>query len=183
MIHWAWVEGMAGRNYRDTRDNAANAGTMAHAAIDAHIRGQEPTFEGEPEIVEKARVAFQAFLDWSEQTQLRVTHTELQLVSETYRFGGTMDAMLVRNGRAVCDWKTSNACYPEYLIQIAAYGQLWTENFPDEPITAGYHLLRFDKKYGDFHAHWWSELNSAWWAFRHLRELWDLDQELKERAA
>jgi hypothetical protein len=54
---------------------------------------------------------------------------------------------------------------------------------PDDPITAGYHLLRFDKVYGDFHAHWWAELERAWIAFRHLRALYDIDVELRARIA
>jgi hypothetical protein len=183
LIHWAWKCGRDGHDYRVVRDKAADAGTMAHAAIEAHIRGREFVFDGDIETCDRARCAFGAFLEWAEQTQLRITHTELALVSERYGFGGTMDAIVLRNGRAVGDWKASNACYPEYLIQIAAYGQLWNENFPDEPITAGYHLLRFDKRFGDFHSHWWKELDRAWIAFRHLRALWDIDLELRDRVS
>lgn len=183
LIHWAWDLGKKGLDYREVRDQAADAGTMAHAAVEAHIHGQPFSFEGDAEVCDKAKRAFGAFIEWAEQTQLRVTQTELPLVSELHRFGGTFDAILVRNGRAIGDWKTSNKCYPEYLVQVAAYGKLWEENFPEEPITAGYHLLRFDKNYGDFHAHWWGELDRAWDAFLRLRDLYEIDKELKQRVA
>jgi hypothetical protein len=183
LIHWAWNLGKEGKDYRDERDRAADAGTMAHEAVEAWIHGQNFSFDGPAEVTEKAQRAFGAFLEWADQTQLKATHTEIPLVSEKHRFGGTFDALLVRGKRAMGDWKTSNNVYPEYLVQVAAYGKLWEENFPDEPINGGFHLLRFDKNYGDFHAHWWGELDRAWDAFLHLRELYEIDKELKKRAA
>jgi hypothetical protein len=58
---------------------------------------------------------------------------------------------------------------------------LFEENFPDDPITSGYHLVRFDKVHADIHYHHWGELERAWLAFRHLRALYDIDIELKAR--
>src|SRR5262249_45928265 len=113
----------------------------------------------------------------------RVTHAEVGLVSEKHKFGGTLDAILLGNRRAMGDWKSSNKIYPEYMIQIAAYGKLWEENHPDQPIDGGYHLLRFDKEVGDFNHHFWRQLDRAWEAFLHLRELYEIDIELKKRAA
>jgi hypothetical protein len=181
LVHWAWQLGQTGKDYRVERDRAADAGSMAHAAVEAWIHGRDPAFDGEPEVVDKAKRAFSAFREWTEQTRLQVTHTELPLVSEYHRFGGTFDAVVMNKGRALADWKTSQRCYPEYLVQLAAYGHLWAENFPSESITAGFHLLRFDKIYGDFHHHFWSELERAWMAFLHLRELYEIDKELRDR--
>lgn len=182
LIHWAWNLGKEGKDYREERDNAANAGTIAHAAVDDWIHKRPITYpEAEPEVIEKAVKSFGAFLEWTEQTNLVVTHTEMPLVSERHRFGGTFDAILVKSKRAMGDWKTSNALYPEYLIQIAAYGKLWEENYPDEPIDGGYHLLRFDKTYGDFTHRWWAELDTAWNAFLRLRDLYEYDKELRAR--
>lgn len=181
LIHWAWSLGKEGKDYREARDQAADAGTMAHAAVDAWIRSRPFAFEGPAQVCANAKIAYGAFLEWANQTQLQVTESELPLVSEKHKFGGTFDAILIRNGRAVGDWKSSNAIYGEYLIQVAAYGRLWEENFPDQPITSGYHLLRFDKTYGDFHHHFWGDLSRAWDAFLHLRELYEIDKELKAR--
>lgn len=181
LIHWAWDLGMQGKDYRSERDNSASAGTMAHAAVEAWIKGKPFHFDGPNEIVDRALMSFSAFKKWASQTHLRVTHTEIPLVSDKYEFGGTFDAILVDEQRAMGDWKTSNAVYPEYLMQLAAYGKLWEEHYPDEPITGGNHLIRFDKKYGDFRHSWWGELGAAWRAFLLLRELYELDKELKER--
>lgn len=183
LIHWAWEMGKSGKDYREERDKAADAGTLAHDAVETWIKGHPVTFQGEPEVVAKAQKAFGAFLEWADQTQLKVTHTEIPLVSEKYRFGGTFDAILVKGRRSMGDWKTSGRVYGEYLAQVAAYGLLWEENFPDEPIDGGYHLLRFDKVYGDFHAHWWGELEAGKRYFLRLREAYEDDKELQKRAA
>ena len=183
LIHWAWDLGKQGKDYREERDKAADAGTLAHAAVEAWIHKQPYEFEGDPEVCGKARKAFDAFLKWAEQSQLKITHTEVGLVSEKHRFGGTLDAMTISGKRALMDWKSSNRTYGEYLIQVRAYGELWNEHFPDDPVTGGYDLVRFDKTYGDFHHHHWDELDSAWAAFLHLRHLYDLEKELKARAA
>lgn len=182
LMYWAWKVGTEGKDFRKERDNAATAGTLAHAAVEAWVRGQEFEFTGEPETVAKAKVAFGAFREWADQTRLTVDKTELPLVSEKYKFGGTFDAILLNGNRAMGDWKTSNGVYGEYLAQLAAYGQLWEENFPDQPITGGFHLLRFDKNHGDFTHKWWGELSGGWRYFMHLREAYSCDKELKERA-
>lgn len=181
LIHWAWQLGTEGKDYREERDRAADIGSMVHAAVEAWAHGKHYVFEGEPTMVEKARNGYAAFLEWATSTKLQVTHPEGSMVSETWKFGGTPDAILVSGKRAIGDWKSSNALYPEYLIQIAAYGKLWEENHPDELITGGYHLLRFDKTHGDFTHKWWGELETAWQAFLRLRDLYEFDKKLKQR--
>lgn len=182
LMYWAWQCGKDGKDFREERDKAADAGTLAHAAVEQWVAGENFSFTGTPEIVAKAQKAFGAFLEWAEQTKLKVDKTELPLVSEKYAFGGTFDAILVGSKRAMGDWKSSNGIYGEYLAQLAAYGQLWAENFPDEPIEGGYHLLRFDKNHGDFTHKWWGDLKAGWDYFIRLREAYEFDKELKQRA-
>lgn len=182
LMNWSWKEGLAGRDYRETRDKAAEAGNLAHAAAEAWFHKKEYEFIGDPDTVDKAKRSFSAFLEWTEQTKLTVSHAELPLISEKHRFAGTFDCLLVNGKRTMGDYKTSRGLYPDYMIQVAAYGKLWEENFPDQPIDGGFLLLRFDKEYGDFHSHWWGELDRAWEAFLHLRALYDIEKELKQRA-
>lgn len=184
LIHWAWRQGKDGLDYRESRDAAATAGSIAHDMVEAWIHGGEmvvlPT--DDEETAERAQTAFSAFRKWADQTKLKATHTEMPLVSERYRFGGTFDALLVDGRRAMGDWKTSNGIYADYLAQIAAYAILWEEHYPDEPIDGGFHLLRFDKTYGDFHHHYWSELEAGKRYFLNVRAAYEDDKELKARA-
>ena len=84
---------------------------------------------------------------------------------------------------AIVDIKTSNAIYRDYLLQVAAYKQLWEENNQDKPITGGFHILRFSKENGDFSHHFFPKLSEAWEMFLHLRMAYDLDNELKKRVS
>lgn len=183
LIHWAWNEGMEGRDYRQTRDAAADAGTCAHAMVEAFIRGHDFSAEGyEPDILQRAEKAFGAFLKWADQSKLVPAHPETSLVSEKYRFGGTLDAVFIDGQLAPLDWKSSNAIYMDMLCQVAAYGALWEENHPEQPIEGGYHIVRFDKEFGDFAHHWYPELDDGWLYFQLVREAYDISKRLKKRA-
>lgn len=183
LMYWAWNEGREGRDYRETRDAAASAGTLAHLMVEADIRGHKPpkSADYEPETWAKANSAFRAYAEWRSQTQLVPDQTEMSLTCACHKMGGTLDTVLVQGRRSLGDWKTSNGVYQEYLCQLAAYRHLWEINHPDMPITGGFHLLRFSKSNGDFTHHFWAELDDAWRAFELMRELYDLDKRLKER--
>lgn len=183
LIHWAWQLGTEGKDYREVRDKAADAGTMAHDLVEKWIKKEPLVIEGDPLVVDKANNAFQIFLEWANQSKLEVTDTEVRLVSEKHRFGGTLDAMLVNGKRSLGDWKTSNKVYSEYLYQIAAYGILWEENFPDKPIEGGYHLMRFAKEHPDFAHYYWGELERAKEGFLYMRKLYDIKSELERRVS
>jgi hypothetical protein len=128
-------------------------------------------------LVAKAEPAYAAFREWAEQSRLEVVETEVQLVSEKYRFGGTRDAILVGGKRALGDWKSSAGVYPEYLCQLAAYGILDEEH--GNTIEGGYHLMRFSKQEHpddpvQFTHYYWSQLDLAREAFLLMRQLYDL---------
>ena len=79
------------------------------------------------------------------------------------------------------DWKTANGVYPDNVIQLAAYKQLWDENYPDQPITGGFHLCRFAKEHADFSHHYWSELDDAWEQFKLFLSAYEIDKRIKKR--
>lgn len=183
LIWWAWNEGMNKRDFRETRDKAADSGTLAHAMVEADIRGKAymAPVDADPAVLGRARQAFDNYREWRRQTNLEPVESEVRLVSEKYRFAGTLDAMLVSGRLSLGDWKSSNAVYPDYLIQLAAYGLLWAETYPDRPIEGGYHLLRFAKDAPDFAHYHFGDLTDAARSFLLMRELWDLDKTLKAR--
>lgn len=183
LIHWAWDLGMQNIDYRKIRDAAADAGTLAHAMVEATIRSKPMPREGDyaPEMWTKAQSSFQAFSDWTRQTKLTPLETEIGLTCRCHMYGGCLDAMLIQDQLAMGDWKTGNAVYVDHITQLAAYGHLWMVNYPGRPITGGYHLLRFSKVEGDFTHHFWSNLDKAFRQFELFREAYDLDKQLKER--
>jgi hypothetical protein len=169
----------------DKRDEAAESGTLAHAMVEDHLNGLPLKWpEDTPEVtVREANNAFNAYLNWASMTKLKIIEQEMPLVSEEYQFGGCPDAIGEINDKlCLVDWKTSNSVYPDYLIQLAAYKQLWEENNPDRPLTGGFHLCRFAKQHGDFSHHYYPDLSEAWEQFKLFRKAYDIDKELKKRA-
>src|SRR3990167_1835908 len=67
LIHWAWEQGAAGKDYRETRDSAADSGTKAHTLVEQWIRGEPLVIDGPEDVVRRARQAFDAFLSWADQ--------------------------------------------------------------------------------------------------------------------
>src|SRR5687768_13438741 len=72
IIYWAWEQGRDGFDFRETRDDAAEAGNLAHALVEYHITGKS---DGElteriengklsEEIRERAMRAFDNYLNW-----------------------------------------------------------------------------------------------------------------------
>lgn len=193
LLHWAYKQGQASErgeisSLYDKRDEAAESGTLAHAMVEARINGLDPfTVEdrddASDEVIKQAEQAYNSYLNWESLTKVKIVEQEIQLVSEEYQFGGCPDAIGEMRGElCLLDWKTSNGIYQDYLIQLAAYKQLWDENNPQRPITGGFHLCRFAKSHGDFSHHYWPELDDAWEQFKLFRRAYDLDKSLKKRA-
>jgi len=183
LLYWANKVGREGKTLNEARDPAALAGTLAHQLVEAHLRGQaEPVLEGDPDAVAKARAAFEAYLRWEAMVRVEIMYAEVALVSERYKFGGRLDAIAKIGGDlALMDWKTANAIYVDYTLQLAAYQLLWEESYPDHPLVGGFHLCRFSKEDGDFSHHYFPRLEKEAIAFLKMRELYDLMKECERR--
>lgn len=186
LIQWAYKCGLEGVDINRARDEAADAGTCCHEMIDCYIHGREFAPPEKANFsLDSAEHAFLGFLEWKEQSKLELLASEVSLVSEKHRFGGTFDSVMVSGTRRILDYKTSSGCYPEMIYQLAAYAILWEEHHPDLPIH-GLDLLRISKPDapGDpvsFHHHHFSAeiIPIAGRAFLLMRELYDLDKRVK----
>jgi hypothetical protein len=190
LLYWAFEQGKAAErgeisSLYDKRDEAAESGTLAHSLVEAHIHNEpEPDLSTYPEEISvPALQGYQNYLQWQGDNKIEIVSQEMELISTDFLFGGCPDAIGLdsRGNLCILDWKTSNGVYPDYLIQIAAYRQLWEENNPDKPLTGGFHLLRFSKEHADFAHHYWQELDDAWEQFKLFRRAYDLDKQLKKR--
>lgn len=182
LLYWANQAGLDGKTLDEARAVPCDAGTLAHDMVEAFInkRPEPPMTQYSQEVIALARNGFDNFLKWKEMNRIEIRHTEVELVSNKHKFGGRLDAVGVQltNGSTtgpLClpDWKNANAIYVDYLFQIAAYKVLWEENYPDHPITGGFHLCRFSKEYADFSHHYYGDLDAEAETFIKLRELYD----------
>ncbi len=197
LIFWAYkrgkehgLAGLASARLYDEVDKAADIGTMGHWLVEQHIHRSNSTaleleteFPGlSKEMYDTARDAYGAYLKWEQQTKLKIIDTEMGLVSEIFKYGGTPDAVGEIGGElCLVDWKTSNSVYTDMLCQLAAYRNLWNENHPENPLVGGSHLCRFAKKHGDFAHHYYPNLDDAWEQFKLFNRAFHIDKRLKER--
>jgi hypothetical protein len=68
---------------------------------------------------------FERYVDFRKRFDFDVKAIELNVISEELGFAGTIDRVIEMQGRRILlDIKTSNAIYPSYWLQLAAYEQL-----------------------------------------------------------
>jgi hypothetical protein len=190
LMWWAYKQGKDGKElYEKT---AQHSGTLAHAMVEADIKGWPEVVPGrgytEEEIV-RAHRAKENYLHWKHTTRFELVASEVRLVSETYGFGGTIDVMLELNGQLeLGDLKTGKRVYRDALMQMAAYSLLWNENCQrgrgsdgHAPHIGGYHLLHFTSLRGDFSHHYFDELKLEQAQFLRYLECYKHEAELDER--
>ena len=170
LIAWARREALAGNDPNLVRDQAANIGTITHYLIECDLKGQAPKLDDYAKAdIDKAETCFLGYLDWKKAHHLETIAIEVPLVSEVYRYGGTLDWVGKINGQlAIMDYKTGTGVYDEAKIQAAAYQQLWRENNDGEPV---FWLLHLGKQDGEFAPYFWPDLSRWWQIFSHLLEI------------
>ena len=174
LIGWTRKHCLNGDDSMKLLKEAGRIGTLAHIMIEEFIKGGVVKLDDyTPNEISQAKTAYYGFYNWIANNNVEFHETELKLVSEEYQFGGTFDAVCEVNGKLViCDWKTSNAVYDEFLIQLGAYRQLIKENLDHD--IRGVILLRLDKEEkGVYEEHHYKikDLNWGWKMFKLLLKI------------
>jgi len=132
---WANKIGLEGIKMSEYVDDKAIIGTTAHYIVECYLTGEKEDFSKIPKVtpeqIEQARKCANKFFEWENcQAEFVPIANELQLVSENYQFGGTIDCVAVLNGKlTLIDFKTCNAIYNEPYFQTSAYKVNLEENF------------------------------------------------------
>ncbi|MGC9011301.1 MAG: PD-(D/E)XK nuclease family protein [Candidatus Micrarchaeia archaeon] len=123
LLVWANGLGLQGVKLEDSNSHAFGIGTLLHALIEGSLRGEEVSTEGfSEEQIKQAQASFAQFLRWKDGKQIKPIFLEKPFVSEQYKYGGTIDALLEIDGSpTLVDWKTSNSISLDYKLQLAAY--------------------------------------------------------------
>ena len=154
-------------NFRKISKDATDVGKQAHGWLETFINtaislstgGEFSTALPEEE---RARNCVTAALAWFNKHKFRPLASEKKVYSLRYNYSGTFDwlAYITSCGDAACcpfegeklclgDFKSSKALYDEYRLQVAAYQQAHTEEFPDVKIDLRC-VLRLGKDDGAF---------------------------------
>jgi hypothetical protein len=148
LVPWAYNRGKAGLELYESRDKAANIGTIVHFRILAYYKGYEVDNSNiAPDVWEATEKSMQSFYEWAKNRDVKPEIIEQPFVSEKLNYGGTPDLYgLVDNELTLTDFKTGSNLYDEHFIQLAAYLNLLNEHehFPKKVI-----ILNIPKSEGD----------------------------------
>ncbi|MCP3681864.1 MAG: hypothetical protein GY861_04165 [bacterium] len=129
--YWANGLGLKGIEVRTYVDELALIGTLAHYMIECHCKGIEPDLDdyskNQIDLAENSAIKF---IQWQDDVGFVPEHNELKLVSETHKFGGTLDIIgTIKGKKVLVDIKTCKGIYGEHKTQVAGgYGILANEN-------------------------------------------------------
>ena len=179
LLKWAWQCGVDGIDYLKARDAAADAGTLAHAMILAHIKDEKLDMsEYSKETIDLAENSFLSYLEWEKNRKLEPVLVEKPLVS-AMGYGGTPDFYGKIDGTpTLLDFKTGKGLYDEYTIQISAYNQLLMDNGyqPADSLR----LLKIGRDANDnYEEKVISNITIPWEIFKHCLEIYGLQNKLR----
>ena len=130
LVPWANKLGLAGIDVKDYVDALAMVGSLAHELILCHHHGKLFVPDGRsPDLIDAAENCLLKYFQWEKGHKVEPILCEAMLVSEKYKYGGTVDLYCKIDGvPTVVDYKSGRAIYPEMVYQASAYRQLLEEN-------------------------------------------------------
>lgn len=151
LVGWANRLGLQGIDSTKYVDAKAEIGTVAHYLIECYLKGEKPDQdlldEYPKKAIDQAENGYLKFLYWlqsmeAQHGKFHLVGSEMQLVSEDYGFGGTIDIYGYFAGNSdvvevlpgqwlyvLIDIKTSGSgIWPEMKHQVSAYRKELLEN-------------------------------------------------------
>lgn len=130
LVPWANKLGLAGIDVRSFVDDKAQIGTLGHLFVTDHLAGiKTDTTDYDANQIDLAQNCALSFFQWEKEHPVKNIFVERPLVSERYRFGGTLDIYAnVDDKLELIDLKTGNGIYDEHIFQVAALKMLLNEH-------------------------------------------------------
>ncbi len=181
LIPWSNKLGLQGIKVGEYVDNLADIGTLAHSMIMAYLKKEElDTSEYSQSQIDLAENSFLSYLEWAKGYTITPILIETPLVSEEYRFGGTLDLLASINGvNTLIDFKTGKAIYPEHGVQVAAYYMLALEyGYTISKVL----ILRIGRDESEgFEVKPVENLEANWEVFTHCLAIYELQKMLRRK--
>ena len=180
LVRWANNLGLQGIDSSKYVDALADIGTLAHAMIEAEIKGEQPDLSCYSP--EQVSLAENCLLSWYALCKGRTIEPILQeapLVSEAHGYGGTVDFYGKIDGvLTLADIKTSKAIYSEHRTQTVAYRQLLIENgYPVDDVR----IFRVGRDESEaWEDHGVTMIEEHWQLFTHALAIYRLQQRLNK---
>jgi hypothetical protein len=117
-----------GKDSDEIRDEAGRRGSVVHKLTEDYDTGEEVQLvnkNGSIDYKLNEWAMFERYVEFRRRFQFVTDCIELIIISKDLGYAGTIDRVINMNGeRILLDIKTSNAIYPSYWLQLAAYRAL-----------------------------------------------------------
>jgi len=185
LVHWAYNLAVEGVKYWEVTNEAKNIGTIAHYMVECKLHNEIPDSSTLKDYtqneIDTAKLSYDNFLKWFKTHDIKILAVELQLVSEKYRYGGTIDFIAEIDGvLSLVDIKSGSGVYDDMKYQLSAYQKLYEENY-NKKIEKVYiiHIPHVENK--NFVEYRYDDLSKEFWCFYHLLKYYQLVKELKKK--
>ena len=135
--YYEWLK-QVGFNADEIMRKAGDQGTNVHDMIEGYLKNFPITWmneSGESKYTLEEWQMFCKFIEFFQREKPEVLTIEFNLVSETMKFGGTIDLICKMKGQTwLIDHKTSNYLHKSHELQISAYATAWNELNPNYKI-------------------------------------------------
>lgn len=183
--YYQWLK-QNGENSDEIRDDAGRRGSVVHQLTEEYDSGHEVSLYDDNGNVNYRLIEwamFERYVEFCRRFPFDIHYSEQNFVSPELGFAGTVDRVINLNGETLLvDIKTSNAIYPSYWLQLAAYEQLLTEAIGHNPLN-GVAILwlnaktRTEGKKGDIQGIGWqlvkrTDTAKDWELFKATHKLW-----------
>jgi len=125
--YYNWLK-EAGKDADEIRDEAGRRGSVVHKLTEDYDTGEEVQLvnkNGSIDYKLNEWAMFERYVEFRRRFQFVTDCIELNIISKDLGYAGTIDRVINMNGeRILLDIKTSNAIYPSYWLQLAAYRAL-----------------------------------------------------------
>jgi len=179
LVPWANRLGLQGICTTKYVDEKAAIGTLAHQMIADYLKGHATdTSEYSKVQIDQAENSVLSYFEWEREHPIQPILVEQPMVSELYRFGGTIDCLGRMNGTLVLvDFKTSSGIWPEMLTQAAAYLKLADEHGYEAQRAV---ILRIGRTQDEgFEERIVNHVEKRWCLFQHALAIYNLMREVK----
>lgn len=168
LISWAWNLGQKGEDYRKVTDFAADAGSVAHFLIQCGFEGEQPDLSDySRSAIDVGSQIYDKFQRAWGDSQLEWVASEVQLVSENFNYGGTLDLIARDKSGALCliDIKSQPRIYGSVYRQIAGYEYLWNE-VKEEKLSKRVVFRHGKEDPDDIEVRWLGDMTKHWEVFQ-----------------
>ncbi len=180
LIPWANKMGLQGIDTSKYVDDKAAIGTLGHALVTDKLGGHETdTSDYSKNQIDFAENCALSFWSWEKKNPIEeVYFVERPLVSESFRFGGTLDIYAKINGkREIIDLKTGSGIYSEHIYQVATLKALLEENGYPVDGTRIINIPRAESESFLEKVVTEKENETGWLIFQHLLAVYNLKKE------